>query len=62
MKIKNISHITLICKNLEKTAHFLKTLLGAEEIYSSGDKTFSIAKEKFFIIAGIWFAMIYEDM
>lgn len=58
MKIKNLSHITLVCKNLEKTAHFLKTLLGAEEIYSSGDKTFSIAKEKFFIIAGIWFAIM----
>ena len=56
--IAGISHITLICQDLEKTTHFLKQLLGAQEIYASGDKTFSLSKEKFFNVAGIWVAIM----
>lgn len=36
----------------------LKGVFGAEEIYCSGDKTFSISKEKFFQVAGIWLAIM----
>lgn len=56
--IQGLSHITFICSNLEKSAHMLKFIFGAEEVYASGDKTFSIAKEKFFNIAGIWIAIM----
>lgn len=56
IKITNLSHITFICKNLEKMSHLLKEIFNAEEIYSSGDKTFSIAKEKFFKIGNLWIA------
>ena len=56
--IAGISHITLICQDLERTTHFLKQLLGAQEIYTSGDKTFSLSKEKFFNVAGIWIAIM----
>jgi len=57
-KIKGISHITFVCKDLDKTSHFLKELFGAKEIYSSGDKTFSIAKEKFFMLSDLWIAIM----
>lgn len=60
-KIKGISHITFVCKDLEKTSHFLKELFGAEEVYSSGDKTFSVSKEKFFKIGDLWIAIMEGD-
>ncbi len=56
--IIGISHITLICKDLEKTTQMLKEIFDAKEIYASGDKTFSITKEKFFNIAGVWIAIM----
>ncbi len=56
--IKGLSHITFMCKDLEKTSQFLKEIFSAEEIYSSGDSTFSISKEKFFRIAGLWDAIM----
>jgi fosfomycin resistance protein FosX len=52
-KIKGISHITFICKNIEKTAHMLIEVFDAKEIYSSGEDHFSISKEKFFSLAGM---------
>ena len=58
LKIKGISHITFICKDLEKTVQMFKGVFGAEEIYCSGDKTFSISKEKFLKVAGVWIAIM----
>jgi catechol 2,3-dioxygenase-like lactoylglutathione lyase family enzyme len=58
MKIKGLSHITIICKNLDKTTQMLKEVFNAKEIYSSGDQTFSISKEKFFNVAGLWIAIM----
>lgn len=58
LQIKGLSHITFVCKDLEKTAKMFKGIFGAEEIYSSGDNTFSISKEKFFQVAGIWIAIM----
>lgn len=59
--VTGISHITLICRDLDKTTRFLKQLLGAQEVYASGDKTFSLSKEKFFTIAGNWIAIMEGD-
>lgn len=39
----------------------LKVIFGAEEIYASGESYFSIAKEKFFNIAGIWIAIMQGE-
>ncbi|EAD1457427.1 FosX/FosE/FosI family fosfomycin resistance thiol transferase [Listeria monocytogenes] len=59
--ISGLSHITLIVKNLNKTTAFLQNIFNAEEIYSSGDKTFSLSKEKFFLIAGLWICIMEGD-
>ena len=39
--IEGISHVTFIVRDLEQMAAFLTTVFGAEEVYSSGDATFS---------------------
>lgn len=56
--IQGISHITLIVKELERSAELFKQLFNAEEVYSSGDATHSISKEKFLVINGIWIALM----
>jgi len=58
LQVKGLSHITFICRDLEKTSQMFKGIFGAEEVYCSGDKPFSIAKEKFLKIAGIWIAIM----
>ncbi|MGJ6507004.1 fosfomycin resistance hydrolase FosX [Listeria monocytogenes] len=59
--ISGLSHITLMMKDLNKTTAFLQNIFNAEEIYSSGDKTFSLSKEKFFLIAGLWICIMEGD-
>ncbi|EAE6644788.1 FosX/FosE/FosI family fosfomycin resistance thiol transferase [Listeria monocytogenes] len=59
--ISGLSHITLIVKDLNKTTAFLQNIFNAEEIYSNGDKTFSLSKEKFFLIAGLWICIMEGD-
>ena len=59
--IQGISHITFIVKDLEKMTKFLVSIFDAEEIYSSGEQTFSISKEKFFLINGLWIAIMQGD-
>lgn len=39
----------------------LKQIFDAEEIYSSEEQTFSISKEKFFKVAGVWVAIMEDD-
>lgn len=56
--IQGISHITFIVKDLEKMTKLLTAIFGAEEVYYSEEKTFSISKEKFFLINGLWIAIM----
>lgn len=56
--IKGISHITLVVRDLEKTAALLQAIFDAKEVYSSGEKQFSISKEKFYLIGDIWLCIM----
>ena len=56
--IEGLSHITFIVKDLDRTSHFLETVFEAKEVYSSGEKSFSYSKEKFFLVNGLWFAIM----
>jgi fosfomycin resistance protein FosX len=58
MMILGLSHITFITSDLKKFARIITEVLGGEEVYSSGDKTFSLSREKFFIAGGIWIAVM----
>ncbi|MDX5594770.1 FosX/FosE/FosI family fosfomycin resistance hydrolase [Pseudovibrio sp. SPO723] len=54
--IKGLSHMTFIVSDLDRMSTLLVEGLGATEIYSSGDKTFSHSREKFFDLGGLWVA------
>ena len=56
--INGISHVTFIVKDLDRSMVFFHDVLDAEEVYSSGEKTFSLSKEKFFTVNGMWFALM----
>ena len=56
--IEGISHITFVVKDLKLATTFFKEIFDAEEVYASGDATFSISKEKFFMVGNQWIAVM----
>lgn len=54
--IDGLSHITFIVSDLDKMEVILMKVLDAKKIYDSGDRTYSLSKERFFNIGGIWVA------
>jgi fosfomycin resistance protein FosX len=56
--IQGLSHLTFIVRDLDKMAGIITDVLGGEEVYSSGDATFSTSREKFFVAGGIWIAVM----
>ena len=59
--IEGISHITLVVGDLQRSAALLTAIFDATEVYSSGDKTFSLAREKFFLIGGVWIILMVGE-
>lgn len=59
--IEGLSHITFAVADVEKTAAFLRGIFDAEEIYDSEGENFSLSREKFFLIGGIWLAVMEGD-
>ncbi|WP_445500967.1 FosX/FosE/FosI family fosfomycin resistance hydrolase [Microvirga sp. G4-2] len=57
-KIEGLSHITLITSDLSRMTAIVEQVLDGKEIYSSGDETFSLSREKFFIVGGQWIAVM----
>ncbi|WP_305066871.1 FosX/FosE/FosI family fosfomycin resistance hydrolase [Jeongeupia sp. HS-3] len=58
MTIRGISHLTFIVRDLDRSARLLSEGLGADEVYDSGDKRFSLSGEKFFVLSGVWLALM----
>jgi fosfomycin resistance protein FosX len=56
--IEGLSHITFIVKDLDRASDFMRTVFDAKEVYSNDEKRFSHSKEKFFLINGLWFAIM----
>lgn len=56
--IQGLSHLTFIVRDVEKMSRIITEVLGGEEVYASGDKTFSTSREKFFMAGGIWIAIM----
>ena len=56
--ISNLSHMTFIVRDLERSARFFTEIFGAREVYSSGDNTFSISREKFLLINDLWICLM----
>ncbi|WP_088810369.1 MULTISPECIES: FosX/FosE/FosI family fosfomycin resistance hydrolase [Listeria] len=56
--IRGLSHMTFIVADLDKATLFFEKIFDAKEVYASGDQTFSLAEEKFFLIDDIWIAIM----
>ena len=74
MAIKGLSHITLICQDLDRMEAILVGVLRARRIYDSGTETFSLSQERFFLVGdgdpqdggaddlkGVWIAIMKGD-
>jgi catechol 2,3-dioxygenase-like lactoylglutathione lyase family enzyme len=48
--VKGLSHMTFIVADLDKMERLLSTILGAKKVYDSGSDTFSLSKERFFLV------------
>jgi fosfomycin resistance protein FosX len=56
--VEGLSHLTFIVADLDRMTRFLTEILDAKEVYSSGTETFSLSEEKFFLVGGIWVAVM----
>lgn len=60
--IKGLSHITFIVRDLDRMEKILDSVLGARKVYDSGDNTFSVSRERFFLAgeepAQVWLAIM----
>lgn len=58
MAIQGISHLTFVVRDLDRTAQLLCAGLGAQEVYDSQGQNFSLSREKFFLLGGVWLAFM----
>ena len=56
--IEGLSHVTFMVRDLERMAAILTGVFDAREVYSSGEQTFSTAREKFFQVGNLWIAIM----
>ena len=61
MQIESLSHITFIVRDLERMTQLLCEGLGAQQIYDSATKNFSLSHEKFFLLGGVWLAVMQGE-
>ncbi|MDO5612374.1 MAG: FosX/FosE/FosI family fosfomycin resistance hydrolase [Paracoccus sp. (in: a-proteobacteria)] len=59
--ITGLSHITLACRDLDRMAANLTSVPGAQQVYDSGDRRFSLSRERFFVAGGLWIAVMQGD-
>lgn len=61
MPISGLSHITFVVRDLVRSAELWQRGLGATEIYDSGARGYSLAPEKFFMLGGVWIAIMLGE-
>lgn len=54
--VHGVSHITFIVRDLQRMSVFLCEGLGAKEVYDSNKKNYSLSREKYFLVGGVWIA------
>lgn len=59
--IEGVSHITFIVSDLDRMERLLVQALDAQKIYDSGETTFSVSPERFFLLGGQWIATMKGD-
>ena len=58
MTLRGISHLTFLVRDLDRSARLFVEGLGAEEVYDSIGRNFSLSREKFFVLGGVWIALM----
>lgn len=58
MTIRGISHLTFIVRDVGRASKLLCVGLGAKEVYDSAGKNFSLSREKFLLLGGVWLALM----
>jgi len=58
VEIQGLSHVTFLVRDLERMSTFLCQGLGAREVYDSRGHNFSLSREKFFVLGGVWVAVM----
>lgn len=53
--------MTFIVKDLDRMEEILTQVFNAKKVYDSGEDTFSLSKERFFDIGGVWVATMEGD-
>ena len=61
MTIRGVSHLTFIVRDLDRTSELFRLSLGALEVYDSGDRQFSLSREKFFLLGDVWLAFMQGE-
>ena len=59
--IQGLSHMTFIVSDLDKMEGILTTVLDAKKVYDSGENTFSLSEERFFLIGDLWIATMVGE-
>jgi fosfomycin resistance protein FosX len=61
MPITGLSHLTFVVRDLERSARLWFEGLGAEPVYSSGVRHYSRSPERFFLLGGVWIALMQGE-
>lgn len=58
--IQGFSHLTFVVSDLDRMERLLTRVLDARKVYDSGDVTFSLSRERFFLVgaADLWVAIM----
>lgn len=56
--IEGLSHMTFVVRDLDRMESILVGALGATRLYDSGADTFSLGRERFYDLAGLWIAVM----
>ncbi|WP_306261524.1 FosX/FosE/FosI family fosfomycin resistance hydrolase [Pararhizobium sp. IMCC21322] len=56
-----LSHITFIVQDLDRMQIILEQVLKAKCIYASGQNTFSLSEERFFLVDDVWIGVMKGD-
>ena len=56
--ISGVSHMTFIVQDLDKATEFFQTIFSARIVYDSGSRTFSLSRERFFLVGTLWIVIM----
>lgn len=59
--IEGLSHMTFVTSDLTRFSELMVAVLGANITYDSGASGFSLSRERFFDLGGLWIAAMEGD-